>query len=144
MVVKLWRTLPIEEKRDFMVYGYSFFPEILGSSSTKYERFSLWLASCHSVVSTSMRDTFSAGGQDTIVVGRNIFERVPQTICKIFELRGEISLRIISASDNELKELWQTDSIKEDRISQWIELVASKAAGKIDDVEHILRVIFNR
>ena len=51
------------EKQELVAQGFALFPEMFSNSRNKYERFTLWLVANHGVISSSMRDPFSAGGQ---------------------------------------------------------------------------------
>ena len=144
MKVRLWRTLSTGEKHELMVKGLAYFPSLLSSSNNKYEQFSLWLAAKHGIVSTSMRDTFTAGGQETIITSRGVYKKVPQAFVKIFDNIGEIALSIYSADENFLSETWQVRVIKEDRLNQWIDLIASKCELENHNVTELLKSIFDK
>ena len=124
MKIRLWKTLSVGEKRELMVTGFSLFPELLqNSGQKKYERFSLWLAANHGVLSTSTRDTFSAGGQGAIRTNSSHFEKVPRSFMHIFDNRIAIALHIMSFDESVLCETWRVNRIKSDRIGQWIDCV---------------------
>jgi len=80
MKIRLWRTLSTDEKRKLVTTGLVLFPDMLSETSTRYERFSLWLVAKHGVVSTSLRDSFSAGGQDTLITENDVFDNIPRKI----------------------------------------------------------------
>lgn len=143
MSVKLWKTLSQEEKNNFMISGFAFFPEILSNKSNKYERYSLWLASNYGIISTSLRDTFTAGGQGNITLNGKIFNKIPQSLLKIKKFRNEIYNKINSTNDFELKELWKANSIKENRINQWIDLICKNFYIKEINIRKILNLIYN-
>lgn len=140
--VRLWRTLTSEEKKYFVISAYAFFPDILSDSSTKYENFSLWLVSRYGIVSTSMRDAFSAGGQKTIITPNSSFEKVPQVIYKINQYKEEIIMKIISADESSLKDSWKVSNLEKDRINQWIKLLVNNYSLKNHNIETILKAIF--
>ncbi|MBE6538337.1 MAG: hypothetical protein E7671_02605 [Ruminococcaceae bacterium] len=62
--IRLWSTVPIEEKRRYTAYGCVNFPEIFGGN---YDRYALWLTS-QGVVDPHIRDQFSAGGQEPMLL----------------------------------------------------------------------------
>ena len=144
MTVKLWRTLPIEDKTFYMLSGLAFFPDVISSKNTKYENFSLWLVSKFGVISTSMRDTFSAGGKESIITPNKTFENLPQIIGKIHKNSNEIKQIIVNAHEEELLENWGVSSIYQDRIGQWIDIVSKNYSLENYDIKTVLSEIFSR
>lgn len=144
MKVKLWRTLSQEEKHDFMISAFALFPDVLSDSNKKYENFSLWLASRFGIVSTSLRDTFTAGGQEDIFTISGIFHKMPQAIYKLFINRGEIALRIMTVDEKTLKETWKVRNIAKDRIGQWIDIVSASCTIPNFKTSQVLQAIFYR
>lgn len=124
--VRLWKTLDIAEKQKFIECGYAFFPEILGASQDKYDNLSLWLVSKYGIVSTSMRDSFSAGGQVYMSVN-GVSQLVSRSIFNLFENYKSIKKRILSTPEDTLMDVWNVSSIKANRIAQWVELLVKKA-----------------
>ena len=137
MKIRLMRTLTAREKHSLRIAGFAYFPDMLSDSSTKYERFSLWLASRHGVVSTSTRDLFSAGGQKTISTGDNVSRK----IYYIYENRDAISKCINESDEHVLMESWKVNSIKKDRVGQWLDVASSYCHLKDT---HVLCAIFDR
>lgn len=76
--IRLWKTLSPEERDDMIAQGFALFPEMFGKSQNKYERFTLWLVANHGVVSTSMRDNFSAGGKVDLEIDGTTYKGVPR------------------------------------------------------------------
>jgi hypothetical protein len=150
MKVKLWRTLSSQTKRDFMVKGFAYFPEVMGngSSTKKYERFTLWLVSNHGIVSTSMRDSFSAGGRGEIELAVDPFDRmeVSRAVLNISKNSINIAACILNANEKMLCETWRVDKVHEDRMGQWIDLCASHnhCIPEKQEIQTALSSIFNR
>lgn len=129
--VKLWSTLSTNEKHNLTVQGYALFPEILSaSSSTKYQRFALWLATQCGVINTNIRDQFSAGGKVTIHTSNNLYAKMPAAFGRINEQKDLIRSTILSTPQTILCEYWNVP-ILNDRMKQWCELVALNAANTI-------------
>jgi len=126
MKIRLWRTLSTEEKRELMASGFAYFPVLLSNSSTKYEQLSLWLMIQYNVISTSMRDSFSAGGRGEIPTASGRVEKVPRAILNIFENRAAIASYILNTDESILRETWRVKRIDNDRIGQWIDLCTSR------------------
>lgn len=141
MSVKLWKTLKKDDKNNFMISGFAFFPEILSNKNDKYERYSLWLASNYGIVSNSLRDTFTAGGQGQITLKSRVFNNVPQSLLKMKKFKKEISYKIESIKSEELKEFWRVKSIESNRIGQWIGIISNNS--HIGNIREILSFIYN-
>ena len=115
MKIRLMRTLTPSEKKEILALALAYFPEILGSANNKYERYALWLAASHGVISTSTRDLFSAGGQGII----EKIDKVPRKIINIFENHLSIFEVLLATDECVLRETWRVDKIHENRINQW-------------------------
>jgi len=124
--VRLWKTLDKYEKNKLVIKGYAFFPEILSSSQDKYDNLSLWLVSNYGIVSTSLRDSFSAGGKVYISVN-GFSQLVSRSIYKLFENRKYIITQILNANEDTLKDVWNVSKIDSDRIRQWVYILIKYA-----------------
>lgn len=62
--IRLWKNLSVDEKRFHTIYGCVNYPEVFGGN---YDRYALWLTS-QGVVDPHIRDQFSAGGQEEMVL----------------------------------------------------------------------------
>lgn len=121
-MVRLWKTLKAQEKHKFIIMAYAFFPEIIGTSQDKYDNFSLWLVSKYGIVSTSLRDSFSAGGKVYMSVN-GISHLVSRSIYHLFEYRKEIKHLLKITDDNVLMDVWNVSKVQENKDEQWIELL---------------------
>ncbi|GHU43196.1 hypothetical protein FACS1894111_08400 [Clostridia bacterium] len=144
MKIRLWRTLSAEEKKELSNIGLALFPDLLSNSSTKYEGFSLWLVGTYGVISTSVRDSFSAGGQGTIRTDVGIFDKVPHVLLNIQKNSTQIALNILNADESVLEETWRTNKISSDRIGQWIEIVSMLCSLQNHSIHTVLNAIFGR
>ena len=122
-IVKLWTSIDSSSKVSYMVKGVAMFPEILGSSNTKYQNLGLWLVTNHGIVNTNIRDMFSAGGQRSVEINGKKYEFLPAIYGKIFDRKDEFIQEINNASAEELKEHWKVGNISPNRIKQWCEIV---------------------
>ena len=62
--IRLWKNLKANEKKFYTVYGCVNYPEVFGGN---YDRYALWLTS-QGVVDPHIRDQFSAGGQEEMLL----------------------------------------------------------------------------
>lgn len=140
--IRMWNTLPADEKYHLVSAGLALFPELFSQSNNKYQRFTLWLAARHGVVSSSMRDSFSAGGQVDLCLDGRRFQRVPRKYEQLRE-HCEGVKRIIENTDLELlKDYWNIDRADfKNRLRMWIEIVSEQAKESFD-VKELLTQIF--
>ncbi len=71
--IRLWKNLSTEEKRKHTIYGIVNYPEVFGGD---YDRYALWLTS-QGVVDPHIRDQFSAGGQEEMLLSSGEKVRFP-------------------------------------------------------------------
>lgn len=141
-VLRLWTTLSAEQKNFYTVQGYALFPEILDyQSTTKYQRYALWLATHCSVINTNIRDQFSAGGRVTITTPLAIYENIPAVFGRIVRNKELIVETINTTSEGILSETWQTSCIESNRLRQWCNL-ASRYSANSDKTYTMLCGIF--
>lgn len=114
------------EKHRIKNYALAHFPEIFGASNrTKYDQLILWLITSHSVVSSSMRDLFTAGGRyDQVIKGEN-FTRIPRVFWNVTHEFNKIKREITNATFEELRGHWGINVDPDDRVCMWINLVCA-------------------
>ena len=61
--IRMFSDLSIKEKKTLLGYCFAHFPEVFSNRNDKFSCCAMWLASEHSIVSSSLRDNFSAGGK---------------------------------------------------------------------------------
>jgi len=144
--VRLWSALSHEMKMHYTIRGYALFPETLSTvrDQKKYQRYALWLATECGIINTCIRDSFSAGGQVEICTTYGKFEKMPAAYGKVAKHKELILETILSSSEEMLQEYWGVKMIKENRILQWCELVASSVDSQLDyyQVLQLLKGIF--
>lgn len=134
--VRLWSALTPEEKNYYTVQGYALFPEILSYSSTKkYQRYALWLATSCGVINTNIRDQFSAGGRVDVITNKHIYEKVPAAFGRINKYKDYLMETLLSVSEDILKEYWEQTEISGNRLLQWCQLAAISASANKKECE---------
>ena len=142
--VRLWRSLSAYEKDELEATIYAFFPEtIISSSQYKYDRATLWLATQKGIINANVRDSFSSGGRNKMqtIDGRCI--EMPAVFKKIQD-HIEIFVRIINATPTDiLSDNW-SQTITNNRIRQWINLVINetKDLNNKKNAKEVLECIF--
>ena len=83
-LIRMWDIIDTPTQEYLKACAYILFPEILGGGTTKYQRLALWLCSRYSIISTSLRDKFSAGGRGNIHVNEKLkWGNKPKMICNL-------------------------------------------------------------
>lgn len=145
--VRLWNALTCDEHTYYTVCGYALFPEILSkSSSKKYQRYALWLATNCGIINTNIRDQFSAEGKVDIKCSNGIYVKMPAAFGRIEKNSELIKQTILETDENVLREYWNVTKLRDDRIKQWCELVAVAAEEEIGSEEtlNMLENIFSK
>ncbi len=127
--VRLWTTLSADKKEQYKVHGCVLFPEVFNSH---YDRYALWLATQNGIINTSVRDSFSSGGQVTMHLAKGIEIKMPAVFGRIKKYSKLIVELINECDETTLMEYWQVDNIEKDRIKQWCQLVAKVTSTSID------------
>ena len=124
VTVRLWSALDSNEQEFFCSCGLAFFPEIVGSSLKKYNRYALWLATQNSVIDTNVRDDFSAGGKVDFTMSSGIVIKIPAVFGKIVKYKKQIIEIIHEKTESELKNFWNVEKISKNRVLQWCKLIS--------------------
>jgi hypothetical protein len=120
-VIKQFRTLEPQSKERFKVDCMILFPELF-KSRANYERAATYMITEFGAVSTSLRDAFSAGGQQEVLVAREK-RSVSQMFSQLHAYALKIASRINDIDEVLLKFYWRVSSIEINRIKQWKELI---------------------
>lgn len=141
--IRMWKTLSKMEKEELIAQGFALFPELFGEDRNKYERFTLWLVANHGVVSSSMRDPFSAGGQSDLDINGVHYKKLPQKYIQLYSYRNKVKDIILEAEADVLHTTWKEENKKfVNRMKRWIELVTEYAQNEKFDVSGLLGNMF--
>lgn len=137
--IKLWKNLSSEEKRKYIVYGCVNFPEIFGGD---YDQYALWLTS-QGIVDSHIRDQFSAGGQELMLmpdgsqlkfpgVYRRIKNNMDYIIYLIANKNGAVPIESLPVQGVELRK----------RLIAWSDAVSRNATIDYDVSMDALSMLF--
>lgn len=124
-IIKQFRSLESADKERFKVDCMILFPELF-KSRANYERAAAYMITEFGAVSTSLRDAFSAGGQQEVLVAREK-RNVSQILSQLHDYAPKITTRINEIDEVLLKFYWKVSSIETDRINQWKEFIDKDA-----------------
>ncbi|MDP8214175.1 MAG: hypothetical protein P9M10_03185 [Candidatus Euphemobacter frigidus] len=139
LTVSLWRNLDAETRDVYRVKGMANFPEIFSNSPTKYYRLATWLAGRHGIVDPSLRDRFTAGGQDEIKIGSVSYKRVPRIFLNLKRLAPQIFDYLENVDPKEIAHHWGLKKIPKGKIlDKWVDLLLKNASGTLKGAQKVV------
>jgi len=128
-VIHTYDSLAREDRKRFLLDCFILFPEMFGTSQTKFERAATYLMTDYSTVSSSLRDKFTAGGQESVHLGPvNLI--VPKIYFKLFCGARDLRAHLENIPDEKLIEHWPVMSAPSDTLEYWKGLLDKKADHK--------------
>lgn len=123
ITIRLLNSLDIKEREKHIVHGMILFPEIFGKSTNKYNRFVLWLLENYGIISSSTRDSFTAGGKSDITLGEKTFNDVPKVFSNLAN-KKDIFLEELNSMDIFLLTKYWNRNIS-NKLTTWTDIVTS-------------------
>ena len=128
IVIRMWQALPEGEQLRYRAAGFAFFPEILGNSPAKFQRFTMWLATHEGVVCHNIRDKYTSAGRGDVRVGEEVHRDVPKVLVVLGRLLPAVRGLVEGTPPGELAAYWGGGSVDEaDRWACWRRLAARHA-----------------
>ena len=113
--IKTWEEVELTERKKILAQAFVLFPELIYSTgSKKYKRLAKWLVANYSIVDSSLRDKFSAGGRVDIKVRGVLFEKLPQVLGTLMDHFSEFKKSIQNTSLDDLCLNWDDYSAEVD------------------------------
>lgn len=135
--IKIWKNIDKEKQKEIISKIMVYFTEIFGNNSkSKFERIPAWLVTREGIVTPNIRDLFTAGGKDKIIIGTKTYEKIPRIFINLFENLDFTIETLVKTSAIELSEYWGIKTTERKKISDWIDLV-SEQSRKISDAKHL-------
>jgi hypothetical protein len=135
--IKIWKNIDKEKQKEIISKIMVYFIEIFGNNNkAKFERIPAWLVTREGIVTPNIRDLFTAGGKDKIIVGAKTYEKIPRIFINLFENLDFTIETLVKTSAIELSEYWGIKTTERKKISDWIDLV-SEQCRKISDAKHL-------
>lgn len=122
--IKTWNELNKEERDEIEATAYLLFPELIYSnSSNKYKRLAKWLVANYSVVDSSLRDRFTAGGRVNLSVDGQNFNNLPRVYETFMGITSVFTKKMQDLPKEELQKYWNgyvsENDDKNDRLQYW-------------------------
>lgn len=104
-IIKTYASLSSEGKSYYKAEAMALFPEIFSNSTTKYEKVATYWVAEHGLVSSNLRDHFTAGGQVSVSVDDETFP-VPKVIKELIELSKDVKDYLSKCDETKLSNYW--------------------------------------
>ena len=141
--IRMFSDLSAKERNTLIGYCFAHFPEVFSSNRNKFSRCAMWLATEHSVVSSSLRDNFSAGGKFEFLQ----YGRIPQIFDALIECKQYVIDALSDADIEELCEDWGIDFDPKyrafDKVEAWI-IAAAVRCPPVSQVGYNSREILSQ
>ncbi len=145
--IRMFSELPARERAEMIGYCFAHFPEVFSSSVKKYQRSALWLTMRQSVVSTSLRDNFSASGRADVVLKTITYPDAPKIYKTLHKHRFIVRNALSEANAEELVRDWgianKIPETEREVLKLWTLLSARKADSKHGTEENMKEMIWN-
>ncbi len=132
--IRMFADLSTGEQAELLGYCFAHFPEVFSNNSKKFHRSAMWLVTDRSVVSPSLRDSFTAGGKFSIDLYGASYESLPQIFNNLRTYRNELLEALMDATLDELREDWNYVGPMEDslqsRLTAWIMVASSQFSDR--------------
>ncbi|HAP16780.1 MAG TPA: hypothetical protein DCR38_03350 [Butyricimonas virosa] len=127
-IIRMFGTLSAQEKEQLISYCFVHFPEVFSAGKKKYYRSALWLTLERSVVSTSLRDNFSASGKVTLRLPNYTYPDVSRIYQTLRDHRQCVLAILETALEEDLLRDWEPFGAMrippERRLEMWLEIAA--------------------
>lgn len=136
-----WRDFDKSEQKKILGQAFVLFPELLSRKRVdKYFRLAQWLVAKYSIVSSSLRDSFTAGGRASITYKQSVLYSAPRMYQTLFDKQKDVKVAFSELDINELQEFWTSYHPTEDNIEarkkHWYQLISTH-----EDEIHLLNFI---
>jgi len=139
IAIRLWNNISAEERNSIAIGAMACFPELFGKHKNKYKRLAVWLVSKYGIVSPSLRDSFTAGGQFNFDFKGVPYKNVPKVFEHLINSAEDVFIYLLNQSNFELSHYWWNARVNDkNKIMTWIELVSEHSKTNKFDPTFIL------
>ena len=104
--IRMFSDLSRREQSEMIGYCFAHYPEVFSSGTKKYSRSAMWMVTERSVVSSSLRDNFSAGGKVNITTPSSAYQNLPRVFLSLLNHRNDVIRELRNAESKSLHEDW--------------------------------------
>ncbi|WNS82196.1 hypothetical protein RRU94_15730 [Domibacillus sp. DTU_2020_1001157_1_SI_ALB_TIR_016] len=131
--IKDFRDLTSSQRSRYLIEAMVLFPEVFSNESSKYLNTSLYFLKEHQLISSSLRDSFSAGGREALLISGETVN-VPQAYKKLYDSAEGILYLFKTIDLGKLLEYWEEKGVREiktrnEAIRTWFRLLNRYSAN---------------
>lgn len=127
-IIKFLSSMSVESRDVVKAEIFVLFPKILSNDQSKFNEVAAYLVSAHGIITSNLRDHFSAGGQMTINhEGKEI--RIPQIVNEMLRIAPLIIKRLEVETPESLANQWQKKVDGENAIESWEQEIDNQSAA---------------
>lgn len=145
--LRLYSDLSPSEQAELIGYCFAHFPELFSNSSKKFYRAAVWMTTERSVLTPSLRDSFTAGGKADINLLDTTYHALPRIYTNLRQHRQSVLRALRDASVEKLAEDWNCSptfgASTNDKLLMWIVLVARQAPIKVFDGHSVRNILLS-
>jgi hypothetical protein len=139
IIIKIWSSLDIEEKRLLRGRAMAFFPDLFSSKIDKYGKLAMWLLTKEGIVCPNLRDEFSAGGQKTFTLNNKSYTRISKVYWNLHKNIKIITRTIAETQAEELSGFWGQKTSNKTKLLDWVKLVSESAKEPRLDIKEFIK-----
>ena len=137
--IRIWKTIPSKEKNYYTIQGCINFPEIFKGN---YDRYALWLTS-QGVVDPHIRDQFSAGGKEPMLLSNGKIAKLPGVYRRIKEnINYFIQLIALQEPTLPIETIPVHGTELKNRIAEWCKEVSTYTPHNYNESMDALQTMF--
>ncbi len=139
-IVTLWSNLSEDKQNQYRNEAMARFPEIFGNGRTKYQNFSTWLAARYGVVDSSLRDRFTAGGQQELIINGVKYTKIPRIFGYLRDNARQVIEIVNHLAIDDVKHYWDLNEFirPEGVVSKWVRLIIDYSARVLPKSEKFI------
>ncbi len=131
-VIKNYSDLDNSEQKKFKIETRVYFPEVFATSTRKYVKVALHLLQNYQATCSSMRDLFSAGGQEAIKLQNGKREKVSKVLYHLYSDAKDIKMFLDKVDKDILAKMWSTKIGRNADVEKiWLRLIDKQSGGDL-------------
>jgi len=107
-IIRSFSSLEATHKSAIKTEIFINFPEVFSASTTKFERVAPFLAAKYGVVSSNLRDNFTAGGQAELNFANQIV-KVPKIVAELLKVADQVKVQLETHTEATLSKAWERE-----------------------------------
>jgi hypothetical protein len=133
-MIKNFNSIAATDKADIIAELMVIFPEIFSKSTQKYERIPAYLTTKHSIVSSNLRDVFSAGGAIRVTIdGKH--HTLPHIAGLLMDTSEKIKTQLATLDPKTISSFWEFE-ISDNLEKTWVNIIDKYEIPRNDNMRY--------